>query len=221
MLESDRQSSESREVTPDTDSGYNATVIVKTSSSNSTHIVQHHHDHPQASGENGSESAQKVTSKVAMPVPEAVTTETLTAQTSAIVNEIRLRQQHHHLQHKHQQPEMHYANLGSHPQQPPPPPHRDQKPGNKTSRVMVPTLEPLNGPSSSLEGQSLAAQLKSRLAERRRSEEANSTMGPFVPDSLVADIQQAVRTADENGMSFNGCANSLWNFKRTILPALF
>ncbi len=54
------------------------------------------------------------------------------------------------------------------------------------------------GPSSPA-GTSLADQLKSRLEERRRSKEGESSTGACVPESIAADIEQAVKVANENG----------------------
>ena len=52
---------------------------------------------------------------------------------------------------------------------------------------------PLGSPESA---KSLADQLKTRLEERRRSKEGEPNL---VPDSIAADIQQAVKVANDNG----------------------
>ena len=101
----------------------------------------------------------------------------------------------------------------------PPNPGRDQKPkspesGSATTSpsgrplpkgaVTMPGMSP-TGPAvvrspSGPGAASLAAQLKSRLEERRRSKEGPEVAtGGGVPDNIAADIQQAVRVANENG----------------------
>lgn len=135
-----------------------------------------------------------------MPVPEAVSTSVLTAQTSALVNEIRLRQQP-------QENETTYVNLAA-PQvnraQKPQQSHVDQSPPSLPPAEAKPNIPrggvPMPGMgmpgNNSVVGSSLADQLKSRLEERRKSREGEQ---PFLPDSIAADIQHAVQVANENG----------------------
>ncbi len=63
--------------------------------------------------------------------------------------------------------------------------------------------------SNSSSGPSLADQLKSRLEERRRSKEGpemglpGAGVGTGVPDRIAADVEQAVRVANETGEEGN------------------
>jgi hypothetical protein len=198
-METDRGSSESREDTPDSDSGYNAGVVATASSSSDP-------SPPSAAAPSNivAAAAQKPKrpSQIAHNAPTSPQQQQLSP--NSMLNELRLRQQR-----QQQVPELeaHYANLVT-----PPPPPRDQKPMMVAppQNQMSPTSR--NGfPGGSPGGPSLADQLKSRLEERRRSKEDDSSVmaaaaaaaaannPAFLPDAVAADMKQAVMVANETG----------------------
>ena len=189
-LETDRGSSESREETPDSDSGYNAggggAAAIDTSAS------------PKSAGTQKPRPVQ-----IAQNFTPQQQQQQQQLSPNSLLNELRQRQQ---LQQQRGAPDLEaqYANLVT-----PPPPPRDQKPQAMVAAVMGPPpkgQQPGGFPGSPPGGggggggggglgPTLADQLKNRLEERRRSQEETTNLS----DPHEIQMRQAVKAANDAG----------------------
>lgn len=194
-------SSVSREETPDSDSsGYNGGPA-----SNTAPPAGMVPSSPGSSGNGGINVFQQQQQHPSMSLQHrTVPNLKPNAQANPLVQEMRMRQQHQQQSGAPDNPIPSYVNLPPAPvahqhQQLPPgvPPHPHPKGG-----VAMPGFgpSPAGSPGSS-SGPSLADQLKTRLEERRRSKEEIQGVPPGtgVPDRIVADVEQAVRAANDAG----------------------
>ncbi len=176
-LESDAKSGESREETPDSDSGYNATVVAV--SSTTTPLTRGVTSPPGGRGNAMFNELRMRQQQLSPEQPQPESTYVNLATPAPVPN-------------RDQKPP-HASRQAIEPVSP--------TKGFPKGGVAMPGFggSPLGSPSS---GPSLADQLKSRLEERRRSKESIETPeGALVPERIAQDIEQAVKIANENGKS--------------------